>query len=936
MCQYCLDSSPSDSSSHPHYVPAYERAQTTGALEAQIAHELSQDVFCEVDGFLKTMFPVSDNLVETVFTQASQSTGYYKSSRKQWSNYPTATPANEQDLYAPFVTLVQSISSCISKSKAGRRMSTNDVRWRDYHSVPPLSRDPGAPDVRPDIVATIGVADNESVPWSRILVPVEVKKRQREGSALLQLLRYMLMVFREAVDRCFVFGIVVACADMSVYLADRTGVLGSVVFNIHKEPRSFIRVIAGICTSSLADLGWDTSMTVIRERNKYTQSQFRLSKKNPKFSYQVPWNVEKEDYYWVIYMPKPKEDAEYGVMDEKDTEKFVLYQALNVQRGEVIRGRATRIWKAWLFDELTLPPEDRQLFIMKDTWRDDERRLEGEFYKHIGRHDGVATMRSYGVVYVDGKTDTVMTRIRRDLRVRAKPRCIDMSQRDIIPETIPSATPDRTRGNTTDYGIFADYLPYLDIPECEPRGKTHSRLIMESYGWPIKYALSLLELVQAMHDALAGHWAAHKKGVQHKDLSEGNILITARGKKGVGDRGMVIDFDYAKFMSDATLADDPISGTRPFMSGEILEEKHYYRAATVQKQGSTSNTTSRPLHTFHHDLESLFWILLWICICRAGPALRRFRSVGKADDSDALSQHNLLFTAPGQKQLGRNKRNLIRNEEDFDDCLEVVADYYQPLLPLLRCLWGILRKGYQVRHFDDSEAYAAFLEAFKDAEKSLGDKPEQLNEDQERAFQAEKRRREEDLMNWKRSPRKLARRGVDKPVAADERTRRANEAGPAAADPHSDEREESPTPLPPSNAKTSRAERKLIQDAMAPGPSTTASRALPQTGVSMQSMSRVSVAPTVSAVQSPPPSETSQTSAPVQTKSKKRGREGADDASVAGEESEQGGGGAKRAKRGRGGRGRGSGSGSGRGRGRGGGSRLQPDRKGKGRAVDPS
>ena len=54
-----------------------------------------------------------------------------------------------------------------------------------------------------------------------------------------------------------------------------------------------------------------------------------------------------------------------------------------------------------------------------------------------------------------------------------------------------------------------------------------------------------------------GHRAAYEKGVLHRDLSEGNLLIT--GSKEVGFRAMVIDFDYAKFLEDAMLADDPIS-----------------------------------------------------------------------------------------------------------------------------------------------------------------------------------------------------------------------------------------------------------------------------------------------------------------------------------------------------------------------------------------
>ena len=55
----------------------------------------------------------------------------------------------------------------------------------------------------------------------------------------------------------------------------------------------------------------------------------------------------------------------------------------------------------------------------------------------------------------------------------------------------------------------------------------------------------------------SGHWAAFTRGVLHRDLSEGNVLIT--GSTEVGKRAVIIDFDYAKMLEDPTLADDPIS-----------------------------------------------------------------------------------------------------------------------------------------------------------------------------------------------------------------------------------------------------------------------------------------------------------------------------------------------------------------------------------------
>ena len=100
-------------------------------------------------------------------------------------------------------------------------------------------------------------------------------------------------------------------------------------------------------------------MVVLEEKEQYSNAYLRGWK--PKLSYQVPFNTQREDHYWVVDMPKPKNEAEYGVMEEDATERFVLYKALNLQRGQVIRGRATRIWKAWRFDDLSLPPDERQV-----------------------------------------------------------------------------------------------------------------------------------------------------------------------------------------------------------------------------------------------------------------------------------------------------------------------------------------------------------------------------------------------------------------------------------------------------------------------------------------------------------------------------------------------------------------------------------------------
>ena len=62
-----------------------------------------------------------------------------------------------------------------------------------------------------------------------------------------------------------------------------------------------------------------------------------------------------------------------------------------------------------------------------------------------------------------------------------------------------------------------------------------------------------------MADILPGYRAAYENGVIHRDMSVENILINRVVESVRGNRGFIIDFDYAKFMEAATLHDDPIS-----------------------------------------------------------------------------------------------------------------------------------------------------------------------------------------------------------------------------------------------------------------------------------------------------------------------------------------------------------------------------------------
>ena len=106
-------------------------------------------------------------------------------------------------------------------------------------------------------------------------------------------------------------------------------------------------------------LGYDSSMSLIPRKRVYST----LDDAQPQPSYRLEWVEQHDDYYWHLQMPKPKRDAAYGVMDETEMETFVLYKAISICKGGVIRGRATRVWKAWLLDDMTKEPVERRVRI---------------------------------------------------------------------------------------------------------------------------------------------------------------------------------------------------------------------------------------------------------------------------------------------------------------------------------------------------------------------------------------------------------------------------------------------------------------------------------------------------------------------------------------------------------------------------------------------
>ncbi|KAH9915722.1 uncharacterized protein B0H18DRAFT_89201 [Fomitopsis serialis] len=72
--------------------------------------------------------------------------------------------------------------------------------------------------------------------------------------------------------------------------------------------------------------------------------------------------------------------------------------------------------------------------------------------------------------------------------------------------------------------------------------RSHVRLVLGTVGIPLSRFNSTKELVEALRDAIIGHRAAYEAGIMHRDVSEGNVMISRNPNDTF--KGYIQDFDY--------------------------------------------------------------------------------------------------------------------------------------------------------------------------------------------------------------------------------------------------------------------------------------------------------------------------------------------------------------------------------------------------------
>ncbi|OJD12146.1 hypothetical protein AJ78_07217 [Emergomyces pasteurianus Ep9510] len=434
----------------------------------------------------------------------------------------------------------------------------------------------------------------ESVPphsWKDIRVVGELKQSNyNKTGTILQMERYVRDVFGAQPIRPFVHSFSLCGTEMEMWVSERSGLYSSGSFDIRNEPERFFRAIIGYTLMSDEELGLDT-FTILHDDGTRTVN--------------------------VV-------DIDTG----KNKSLRLEPTPISVQLAVVCRGTCCYLTKP---DDPSKPQS-----VVKFSWTSARRQPEVDLLQKAHRRnvEGVARVIGY-------RSITSIAKLREGLDFKKA-----YQFRSMAPSTSSSFTQSQPQLQLSQ--SFTE-LQGLSIAKGSSSGSRKRKQSTKSAAKPLKrsrssnlrldsaaeenevafsveetqkaslYATegeepfenrvlrclaiypagraihkfdSPKELLLALRDAIRAHRSLYTKGkILHRDISENNIIITDP-KIADGYSGMLIDLDLAKELGSGGTGARHQTGTMEFMAIEVLRNID---------------------HTYRHDLESFFYVLIWQC-----------------------------------------------------------------------------------------------------------------------------------------------------------------------------------------------------------------------------------------------------------------------------------------------------------------------------------
>ncbi|KAG8931471.1 hypothetical protein FRC01_001251 [Tulasnella sp. 417] len=517
-------------------------------------------------------------------------------------------------------------------------------------------------DLEPDLILLLH--DNKdpsakltSFYWKDVKVSIEVKKDfSSEGAIITQMARYARAMLMEQFDRNFVLTVSLSATQCRLFHWDSVGCHTTEIIDIHKNPVLFIQCIGRLAIMTPAELGFDEHFSnagrVLSHQELSTTTTLTVgASKIPKYFERKPQSLEETE-------PPPSEPPAPMLL-ELDTKNF-LFES----RGLLFH-RRTRVWSGTVVLDAEKWTTGRT-HVVKQNWAEDTRPCEGYFYRLA---DEIPTIPSLLRMEECDHTWDYHTRVANEdvigyLKATARERKPELQpQMDMDPRQVADPSMSSNIGSGAN-ARDRSRTPLNEGPEeIESLERVLLRFVFEEEYRPLSEALSSVEVLHATVQWIQGLIDLDRSGIVHRDISYSNLMLPtidegydsyrwSSGELEVSKMAQIIDLGLAhwaeaepsnKLPASSLRAPSIIPGTSTgiqkssfgsrvdirqgdsFTPDVSAPRAHHHITGTlpfialslIQKLQGVADA-SFVEHALHHDVESVFWVLVYLCHERAG------------------------------------------------------------------------------------------------------------------------------------------------------------------------------------------------------------------------------------------------------------------------------------------------------------------------------
>ena len=619
--------------------------QTHALVDRRIFEEIFSCTYRDVGGFFEKYFDKADKAdqVDKIFqaTMARYVDG-------KWTDFPNPPgQARVLDWFFRFQSDFFPDQRGVYYTMCNRSLAGSDAKRRLDLLVRKRHQEAPAPAPTP--------APTPEHNWRDVWVIGELKEGPFEDKPLLiQLAGYAREVFASQPTRRFVHGFTIRITRMQLWVFDRSGPYSSTEFDIHKQPERFVQVIAGYLMMSDVELGLDTfvehhkndQFITVKESSGICERRLQLDPEPIAYQRAVVCrgtvcyrakSASAESWEYVVKLSwrsdsRPAEGELLKLAQERGVEgvaeifaheqitsianlrsglhfgkphKFKIHtcsasssftqsQSVHQALNKVISQSVNRLCGLEITQDSSTKKREASGY-----GRDEAKRSRSNSHRSPGSmqspsqkrkaddgRDVPKPPRSNSFYNLRGTPSVSQKRKANDDGRDSTKRLRLNSQASIHTKNIISA-PVAANNNQT----ASPYETNTDIFN----NRILCYLVISPPGRSIRDFRSIRELLEACRDAIKAHKSLYDKGnILHRDISENNIIIT--DSPGISHKGMLIDLDLAKERDSMPSGARHRTGTMEFMAIEVLKQKKGF------------------IHTYRHDLESFFYVFLWVCI----------------------------------------------------------------------------------------------------------------------------------------------------------------------------------------------------------------------------------------------------------------------------------------------------------------------------------